>query len=110
MATKISSGAALTGTLQTIYTVPTHKDASWVLTYLTNTSGSTGTVTVNFYDSSESATLPILSGYSVSSKDFLTIGGEFNEFIYMNEGDYIEASATQDMTILISVIEVNSNR
>jgi hypothetical protein len=110
MATKISSGAALTGTLQTVYTVPDHKDADWVLLYITNTSGSNGTVTVNYYDASTSSSLAILDGYTISAKDFFQIGGEFNEFIYMNEGDYIEASSTQSMTMLVSVIENNSNR
>ena len=110
MATKISSGAALTGTLQTIYTVPDYKDAEWVLLYITNTSGSNGTVTVNYYDASSSATLPILSGYTVTAKAFFQLGGDFNEFIYMNAGDYIQASATQPMTLLVSVIENNSNR
>jgi len=110
MSTKVSAGAALTGTLQTIYTVPDHKDAEWVLMYIKNTSGSNGTVSVNYYDASANATLEILNGYSVSSKEFFQIGGGYNEFIYMNEGDYIQASATQDMTLLISVIENNSNR
>jgi hypothetical protein len=110
MSTKISSGAALTGSLQTIYTVPTHKDADWVLLYITNTSGSNGTVTVNYYDASASTSLPILSGYAISSKDFFQIGGEINKFIYMKDGDYIQASSTQSMTILVSVIEHNSHR
>jgi len=109
MSTKISAGAALTGTLQTLYTVPDYKDAEWVLLYITNTSGSNGSVTVNYYDASEDATLPILSGFTVTAKEFFTVGGEFNEFIYMKSGDYIEASATQSMTMLISVIENNSN-
>lgn len=110
MATKVSRGAVLTTSLQDIYEVPEHKEAHWVLMYITNTSGSNETVTVNFYDASETATLPILSGYSISSKDFFEIGGQFNEFIYMNTGDKITASATDSMTMLVSIIEHNSNR
>lgn len=110
MATKITSGLALTTSLQTIYTVPDYKEADWVLLYITNTSGSNGTVTVNYYNAEASATLPVLDGYTLSSKDFFNIGGKFNEFIYMKSGDYIQASATQPMTILVSVIENNSNR
>jgi hypothetical protein len=103
-----STGAALTGTLADIYEVPAGKKAKWVLMYVTNTSGSNGTVTINFYDASASATLPVLSGYAVSSKDFLQIGGEVNAFIMMEAGDKITASATQDMTILVSLIEENA--
>jgi hypothetical protein len=110
MATKRSFGTALTSTEQVIYTVPDYREAHWVLLYITNTSGSNGNVTVSYYDDSETATLPILSGYTITAKEFFNIGGEFNEFIYMDTGDQIKASATQDMTMLVSIIEYNSNR
>ena len=103
-----SAGAALTGTLADVYEVPTGKKARWVLLYITNTSGSNGTVTVNFYDASASSTLPVLSGYTISSKDFLQVGGTIHAFIMMAAGDKITASATQDMTILVSFIEENA--
>lgn len=104
---KKSFGAVLTSTPATIYTVPTGKKAEWVLLYLKNYSGSTGTADLDFIDDSESATLPILDGYSLSSKEFFQLGGGFNEFIMMEEGDSISASATQSMTLLVSVIEFN---
>ena len=110
MATKITKGLPLTTSLQTVYTVPEYKEADWVLLYITNTSGSNGTVTVNYYSAEDDATLPVLSGYTISAKDFFNIGGKFNEFIYMKAGDYIQASSTQTMTLLVSVIENNSNR
>ena len=110
MATKRSTGKALTGTLTDIYEVPDHKLAEWVLVYITNTSGSNGTYTLSYYDASENATLDVLNAYSISSKEFFQIGGEFNEFIVMEEGDKIQASGTQDGTILVSVIEHNTNR
>ena len=104
---KKSFGAALTGTPATIYTVPTGKKAEWVLLYIKNTSGSNGTVELDFYDASASATLSILDGYAISSKEFFQIGGPVNAFIMMGEGDSISASASQAMTLLISVIESN---
>jgi len=110
MATKRSTGKTLTTTLTDIYEVPDHKLAEWVLVYITNTSGSNGTYTLSYYDSSESATLNVLDGYSISSKEFFQIGGEFNEFILMEEGDKIQASGTQNGTIIVSVIEHNTNR
>ena len=104
-----SSGAALTGgaALADIYEVPTGKRARWVLMYVTNTSGSNGTVDVKFYDSSATATLSVLEDYTISSKDFLQVGGEVHAFIMMEEGDKIQASSSQNMTILVSFIEEN---
>lgn len=104
---KKSFGAALTGTIATIYTVPSSKKSEWVLAYITNTSGSNGTVTVQYYDASADSTLAILDGYTISSKEFFQIGGNVNEFILMRAGDQIKASATHAMTLLISVIESN---
>jgi len=110
MATKQTFGAALTSSSQTIYTVPDHRQAEWVLMYITNTSGSNGNVTVSYTDDSESATLSIFDGYTISAKEYVQIGGGFNEFIMMEAGDSISASATQPMSLLVSVIEHNSNR
>jgi hypothetical protein len=76
--------------------------------YITNTSGSNATVTLQYYDASEDATtLSVLDGYIISSKEFFQIGGNVNEFILMRAGDQIKASATHAMTLLISVIESN---
>ena len=108
MTTKRSVGAALTTTLTDIYEVPANKRAEWILVYVTNTAGSTETVTLTYYDSSESASLPVLDGYSLSSKQFFQIGGQYNEFIMMEAGDKIQASATAAATILVSVIEHNA--
>ena len=102
---KKTFGKVLTASLQDVYEVPTTKHTQWVLLYITNTSGSNGTVDVNFYDASESATLSVLSGYSISSKDFFHMGENYNSFIRMDVGDKVTASSTQTMTLLMSVIE-----
>jgi hypothetical protein len=102
---KKSFGKILTGTLQDIYEVPTTKTTQWVLLYISNTAGANGTVDVNFYDASETATLPVLSGYAISAKTFFQIGEDFNSFIRMEAGDKITASSTQTMTLLMSVVE-----
>jgi hypothetical protein len=75
----------------------------------TNPSGSTAHFSVDFYDSSESATLAIFDGYRLSSKEFFKIGGELNEFIAMYAGDKIVASCDTNnaITMLVSVIEEN---
>lgn len=103
-----STGSALTATLADIYTVPNGKRSRWVLMYATNTSGSNGTIDVKYYDSSASATLSVLEDYAISAKDFLQVGGEIHAFIMMEEGDKIQASSTQPMTLLVSFIEENA--
>jgi len=110
MATKRSVGKALTSSLVDIYEVPDHKLAEWMLVYITNTSGSNGDYTLTYYDDSASASLPILDDFQISSKEYLQIGGEAQTFIMMEEGDKIQASGTQAGTILVSVIEHNTNR
>jgi hypothetical protein len=106
---KKSFGASLLTTNQTIYEVPSGKRAQWVLLYATNTSGSTSSFTTSFYDASEAASLSVFSTYPLSSKEFFKIGGEFNEFISMKEGDKIIASCSTNnaITMLVSVIEEN---
>jgi len=108
MATKRSVGTELTSTLTDIYEVPANKRAEWLLLFITNTSGSTENFDVTYYNAAASASLAILDGKSLSSKDVFQIGGGFNEFIMMEAGDKIQASATHAATILISVIEHNA--
>jgi len=103
-----SYGKVLTGTSQTLYTVPAGKSAQWVLMYITNTSGSNGNVEVDYYNAEQDSTFSILEGYTITSKAFFQIGGEVNAFIMMREGDSISAFATQQMTMLISLIEENN--
>jgi hypothetical protein len=104
---KKSVGAVLTTTLTDVYTVPSSKKAEWVMLYVTNTSGSTATFDVEYYDASESTSFPIFDGYSLSAKNFFQIGGDYNEFIYMQAGDKIKASSSAPMTLLVSLIEHN---
>jgi len=106
---KKTFGTSLLTTNQTIYEVPLGKKAQWVLLYATNTSGSTSSFTTSFYDASKAASLLVFSAYSLSSKEFFKIGGEFNEFISMEEGDKIIASCSTNnaITMLVSIIEEN---
>lgn len=107
MSIKKTVGAALTTSYQDIYTVPDGKQAEWRLMFITDTAGSTISVDVQFYDASETTTLQVLSSYSLGSNEFLQIGGDYFEFINMNEGDIIKAKASAGATILVSVIESN---
>ena len=108
MATKRSVGTALSSSLTDIYEVPANRRAEWVLLFLTNTSGSTETFNVTYYNKAADASLPILDGKSLSSKEVFQMGGGYNEFVMLEAGDKIQASSTHAATILISVIEHNA--
>jgi hypothetical protein len=95
-----SFGAHITSAgTTTLYTVPTHKKAEYRAAYITNTAGSNGTVTMVI------GGLNFLSGYTISSKEILHLGGSENDFIVLKAGDTITGTSTQDMTMIVSLIE-----
>jgi hypothetical protein len=104
---KKSSALTTTTSLQTIYTVPNGKRAEWKMLWLSNVSGSNGTFDVTYYNKANDATFAFFDDHTLSSKDFFQIGGEYYEFVTMREGDYIQISASQAMTAVVSVIEHN---
>ena len=101
MSIRKSFGATLTATPTAVYTVPTGKKAEWVHAYITNVSGSNGTIDMSVNG------LVLLEDYTVSAKDFKDIGGTENTFVFINSGQTITASATQSMTLIVSIIEHN---
>lgn len=101
MSIRKSFGATLTATPTAVYTVPTGKKAEWVHAYITNVSGSNGTIDMSVNG------FVLLDDYTVSAKDFKDIGGTINSFVILTEGQTITANATQSMTLVVSVIEHN---
>lgn len=110
MATKQTVAKALTGTLTDIYTVPDHRLAELHLAYVKNTSGSTGSYTLTYYDSSDTASISILSSTSIAAKASFQFGGPPGECLILEEGDKIQASGTQAGSIFVTVVEHNTNR
>ena len=98
---KKSFGASLQTTDTTLYEVPAGKKAEWVHAYITNVSGSNGTIDMSVNG------FVLLDDYTVSAKDFKDIGGTINSFVILTEGQTITANATQSMTLVVSVIEYN---
>ena len=94
-------------TTQTIYTVPANKKAHWVMLWVSNTSGSNGTMTIDYYNAESAVTVPMFNGFTISAKDFFQVGGNYNEFVHMSEGDYVTIDSTQPMTAIMSIIEYN---
>ena len=102
-----SSALSTTATLQTIYTVPNGKRAEWKMLWISNVSGSNGTFTVTYYNKANNATLTFFNAHVLSAKDFFNIGGQPFEFVCLKEGDYIQISSSQPMTVVVSLVEYN---
>jgi len=75
-------------TLTTVYTVPTGYYAKFTVMYIHNIGGSTKHITVQWVDSSASATYDILTQYSFNSKQYLQFDGA--AYIVLEEGDQIK--------------------
>ena len=104
---KKSSALTTTTSLQTVYTVPNGKRAEWKMLWVSNVSGSNGNFDVTYYNKENDVTFSFFDDHTLSAKDFFQIGGEYYEFVTMREGDYIQISASQAMTAVVSVIEHN---
>lgn len=76
------------GVLTTVYTVPTGYYAKFTVMYIHNTGGSTKHITVQWIDSSASATYDILTQYTLAAKNYLQFDG--NAYIVLEEGDSIK--------------------
>jgi hypothetical protein len=93
-------------TLTTVYTVPTGYYAKFTVMYIHNTGGNTKSITVQWYDSSTTTTLDILTAYPLASKEYL----EFNGVAYMvlEEGDRIQITTEAASSFsFIATFEVN---
>ena len=107
---EITIGKSLTGgSTTTVYTIPTGYYALWNLAYLFNSTGSTKTVTMSWYDASEDATYDILHDYSLSSKDFLKFDG--GAYIVLEEGDQVTCAPESGATFtILATFELNGSQ
>lgn len=86
-------------TLTTVYTVPTGYYALFNLMYLHNTTGSTKSITCEWYDASASTSWDILNGYNMSSKEYLKFDG--GAYIVMEEGDQFRVTTESGSTFSV---------
>jgi len=85
----ISVGKNLTaGTETIVYTVPTGYIAKWTLLYTHNGSGSTKTLSVDWYDTSTTTHVAILEQYSFTSKTYFQFNAPGTGVI-LEEGDQV---------------------
>ena len=103
----VSVGKNLTAaTATTLYTVPTGYYAKCVLIHVTNTTSSNKHISVSWYDSSASLSIPVLFEYTITSKSILA-AIDLNQYIAMEEGDYLTATSETGSTIsIITTFEV----
>lgn len=85
-------------TLTTVYTVPTGYYALFNLLYLHNTTGSTKSITCEWYDASASASWDILTAYSMASKEYLKFDGSY---IVLEEGDQLRVTTETGSTFSV---------
>lgn len=75
-------------TLTTVYTVPTGYYAKMNLMYIHNAGSGSKYITVQWIDSSISATHEILNEYTMNAKEYLKFDG--GAYIVLEEGDQIK--------------------
>ncbi len=108
---KKSFGQTLTPDVLTgVYTVPEGVRAEWCLLYITNPDGNNKAIEIDYYNALTDTTMSILDGYIIDAKGFFKLGGGYNEFIILNEGDKIQAlgETGSNFSVLLSVIEENN--
>lgn len=83
-----SIGKNLTaGISNTIFTVPTGYEAKVTMVFVTNNTGSTKSFTASWWH--DGVEIQFAAAKSLGSKDFIQFGGEFGDFMIMQEGDYM---------------------
>lgn len=80
----------------TVYTCPKGYYAKFTVMYIHNTGGSTNHITVQWFDSSASSTLDILTAYDFTSKAYLQFDG--NAYIVLEEGDKLKITTQSGST------------
>ena len=94
-----SIGTNLTaGTANTLFTVPNGYEARVTMVYITNNTGSSKSFSAEWNDSGTS--IPFASSKSLNSKDFIQYGGEFGDFLIMDEGDYMTVTPEAGSTFV----------
>ena len=103
----VSVGKSLTAaTTTTLYTVPTGYYAKCVLLHASNNGGSNKHISFGWYDASSTLTIPITTEYTLSAKTTLA-EIDVNQYIVLEEGDYITALSETGSTIsVIATFEV----
>ena len=83
-----------------------HKIVTSIL--ICNNDSSARTITLNFYDDSESSTIPMFSGYSVSANGvYHLVASSGTHLLSLDEGDIVKATSGTDnhIQLILNYIE-----
>lgn len=99
---KFSHGDNLTaGTSNTILTAPSGYDAIVTYLFISNTTGSTKSISAKWVHSG--VDIDFLSAKSLASKELLTFGGPEGAFLVMKEGDTLSLTPEAGSTFVTIV-------
>ena len=97
----VSVGKNLTAaTATTLYTVPTGYYAKCTLLHVTNSTASNKHISLSWYDSSLTTSIPVTFEYTINSKTNFDPITELQNFI-LEEGDYITATSETGATMSV---------
>lgn len=102
----LSVGKNLTANTETVvYTVPDGYNAVWNLMYIHNSSGSTKTISVDWYNVKDNVTVPILTSQSFSAKDYFQFNGN-GSGVVLEAGDQVKMTpeASSDFGIICTFL------
>jgi hypothetical protein len=80
--------------------VPTGYYAKCILLHVCNNTAANKHISISWYDSSASLSIPVLFEYTISSKSILA-AIDSNQYIVLEEGDYITATSESGSTISV---------
>lgn len=89
----LSVGKNLTAGVETVvYTVPTGYTAKWTLLYAHNATGTTKSLSVDWYDTSAATHVTILEAYNFTSKTYFQFNAPGTGVI-LEEGDQVHMTS-----------------
>lgn len=89
------------GVTSTVFTVPTGYEARVTNVFITNNTGSTKNFSAAWNDGG--TTYDFASAKSLNSKDFIEYGGDYGQFLIMDEGDYMTVTPEAGSTFVVIV-------
>lgn len=97
------------GVSNTLFTVPTGYEARVGMVFITNNGGNTKTISAAWHNNGN--VIEFASTKNLLSKDVLKFGGNYNDFMLMEEGDYMTMTpeATSTFTAIVSFMLVKSD-
>lgn len=97
------------GVSNTLFTVPTGYEARVGMVFITNNTGSTKSISATWWNNG--VAIQFAAAKSLGTKEVLKFGGGYNDFMLMEEGDYMTMTpeAASTFTAIVSFMLVKSD-